>query len=90
MGHQIASLLECLATLWTAEGFVNSVVFFIGLQIACLGECLATLRTAEWFVNSVDFFMGLQSQFLLIGLSLREHIGKSVKLPRENCRVGVV
>ena len=45
---QIACLRECLATLWTAEWFVNSVDFFMGLQIACLRECLATLRTAEW------------------------------------------
>ena len=60
MGLLIACLREHLATLWTAEWFVNSVDFFMGLQIACLREHLAKLWTAKWFVKSVDFFMGLQ------------------------------
>ena len=52
------------ATLWTAEWYVNSVDFFMGLQISCLRKCLATLWTTEWFVTSVDLFMGLQIAFL--------------------------
>ena len=34
MGLQIACLRECLVTLWTAEWFVISVDFIMGLQIA--------------------------------------------------------
>ena len=40
---QIPCLRKCLAKRCTAEWFVYSVDFFVGLQIACLSKRLATL-----------------------------------------------